>query len=269
LAKIKADIHTDSCGSSKEVAAYKMYVAEVGPKVTVQATLDIDVSAFTSSMSVDPSDTSIDFTALDATAAAEVQEFAGDVASSYASSVASTLGIDSSTVTVSCLYRLADDTKLDLITLSATCSAGRLLVAVYATDARRLATAGFGVQVDMTGSAVDTIEASGGSTAVASSLGSAEVVIQSDLIPGGSTTATTAEINVEVKNQAPTTSPTTTAPGSATAASSTPPPNPASSSTSRPEETTPSPEETTPAPVTELESLTGLAAIGLTLAVLA
>ena len=163
------------------------------------------MSAFTSTMTVDPSNLTIDFTELEPEAAAEVQTFAADVASSYAGTVATTLGVDSATVSVSCLYRKADPAKLDLLTLSATCSGGRLLVAVDASDARRLSTTGFGVQVDMTGSAVDQIAASGGSTAVANSLGGAQVVIQSDLIPGGSTTATTSEINVVA-----TVSPTTT-----------------------------------------------------------
>ena len=157
-------------------------------------------------MAVDPSDTTIDLTTLGNAASLEVQTFAVDVASSYARTVSSILGLDSMTVSVSCLYRQADAAKLDLLTLSATCSAGRLLVEAYASDARRLGTAGFGVHVDLTGSAVDQIAASGGLQAVADSLGGAQVVIESALIPGGSTTAATSEINVAATTSAPTAS---------------------------------------------------------------
>ena len=97
------------------------------------------MSVFTSTMTVDPSDTTIDFTALEPAAAAEVQTFAADVASSYAGTVAATLGVDSATVSVSCLYRQADEAKLNLLTLNDTCTDDRLLLAAYASDARRLA----------------------------------------------------------------------------------------------------------------------------------
>lgn len=176
--------------------------------MTVEAVLDLDMNAFTSTMTVDPSDTTKDFTALEPAAAAEVRTFAADVASSYASSVATTLGLDSSTVSVSCLYRLADEAKLNLLTLEDTCSADRLLGAASASDARRLQTAGFGVEVDLDGSAVDQIAASGGSTEVAESLSSAEVVIESDFIPGGSMSVEVQVLTVEVPTASPTPAPT-------------------------------------------------------------
>ena len=69
--------------------------------------------------------------------------FATDFASSYATSVATTLGLDNTTVKVSCLYREADVLKIDLLTLSGSCGgagADRRL-------ARRLQDSGFGIEV--------------------------------------------------------------------------------------------------------------------------
>ena len=108
-----------------------------------------------------------------------------------------------------CSISGADDARLALLTLNETCADGRRLVEAHVSEVRQLSDGNvFGIQVEMVGSAVQQIAESGGSTAVAESLGSAEVVIESELIPGGSVVAATAEIAVEVLTQAPTSSPT-------------------------------------------------------------
>jgi hypothetical protein len=116
--------------------------------------------------------------------------------------------VDPATVSVACLYRQADEARLDLLTLNDTCIDGRRLEEAYVSEVRQLSEGGFHVQVEIIGSAVEQIAESGGSTTVAEGLGSTEVVIKSELIPGGNVTAATAEIDVAVQTQAPAPSPT-------------------------------------------------------------
>ena len=120
--------------------------------------------------------------------------FATDFASSYATSVATTLGLDNTTVKVSCLYREADVLKIDLLTLSGSCGgagADRRL-------ARRLQDSGFGVEVKLVGEAVQQIGDGGGASAAMDALDEAEVVVVSSLIPGGSIAAAVSGVLVRI-----------------------------------------------------------------------
>ena len=185
------------------------------PRIAIEAVLDVDTSAFELSVDIDSADA--DLTALAPEAAAEVQNFAADVASSYASSVGSALGVGAGSVAVSCLFRNADETKLDLLTLVETCgSAGRMLIAVYVYQGpRRLQATGFGVEMELVGAEVVTAvtdsTAEGGDTGMsmqemlAAQVATADVVIESSLLPEGVTVgAVVTGISVAVTTQAPT-----------------------------------------------------------------
>ena len=160
-------------------------------------------------------DLSSDMSNLDPAAAAEVQSFAADVSSSFAASVGTSLGVDASTVEVTCLYRNSDAAKLDLLTLEDSCGSSRRLKALVLRK-RRLQAQVFGVEVEVLGDdAVQsaTSDAGDGSQSptemLAAQIASADVVIESDLLPVGVTVgAAMNEILVEVATQAPTPAPT-------------------------------------------------------------
>ena len=142
-------------------------------------------------------DLSSDMSNLDPAAAAEVQSFATDVSSSFAASVGTSLGVDASTVEVTCLYRNSDAAKLDLLTLEGSCGSSRRLKALVLRK-RRLQAQGFGVEVEVLGDdAVQSATSDG--MDIASQIASIEVVIESDLLPAGVTVgAAMNEILVEV-----------------------------------------------------------------------
>ena len=152
-----------------------------------------------------------------------MQNFAADVASSYASSVGSSLGVGAGQVAVSCLFRNADATKLDLLTLTEVCgmSSRRMMVEVYVYQGtRRLQATGFGVEMELVGAEVvtsvtDSTAEGGGDTGMsmqemlAAQVATADVVIESSLLPEGVTVgAEVTGISVAVTTQAPTQSPT-------------------------------------------------------------
>ena len=190
------------------------------PRIAIGAVLDVDTSAFEISVDIDSADA--DLTELAPEAAAEVQNFAADVASSYASSVGSSLGVGAGQVAVSCLFRNADATKLDLLTLTEVCgmSSRRMMVEVYVYQGqRRLQATGFGVEMELVGAEVVTSvtdsTAEGGDTGMsmqemlAAQVATADVVIESSLLPEGVTVgAEVTGISVAVTTQAPTQSPT-------------------------------------------------------------
>ena len=190
------------------------------PRIAIEAVLDVDTSAFEISVDIDSADA--DLTELAPEAAAEVQNFAADVASSYASSVGSSLGVGAGQVAVSCLFRNADATKLDLLTLTEVCgmSSRRMMVEVYVYQGpRRLQATGFGVEMELVGAEVVTSvtdsTAEGGDTGMsmqemlAAQVATADVVIESSLLPEGVTVgAEVTGISVAVTTQAPTQSPT-------------------------------------------------------------
>ena len=190
------------------------------PRIAIEAVLDVDTSAFEISVDIDSADA--DLTELAPEAAAEVQNFAADVASSYASSVGSSLGVGAGQVAVSCLFRNADATKLDLLTLTEVCgmSSRRMMVEVYVYHGpRRLQATGFGVEMELVGAEVVTSvtdsTAEGGDTGMsmqemlAAQVATADVVIESSLLPEGVTVgAEVTGISVAVTTQAPTQSPT-------------------------------------------------------------
>ena len=165
------------------------------PKIEITAVLEIDTSAF--EMSVDMFDEQVDMLNLDSEAAAEVQRFANDVSSSVAASVSSSLGVGASIVEVTCLYRNTDATNLDLLTLEDSCGSSRRLKASVLRK-RRLQAQGFGVEVEVLGDdAVQSATSDG--MDIASQIESAEVIIESDLLPAGVTVgAAVNEILVEV-----------------------------------------------------------------------
>merc|ERR1719161_2917636 len=122
------------------------------PKIEITAVLDIDPSAF--EMSVDMFDEDVDLSNLaesDPAAAEEVQSFATDVSSSFASSVSESLGVSADSVEVTCLYRNSDATKLNLMTLEGSCGSGRMLKVVFISPVRRLQDDGFGVEIEVLG----------------------------------------------------------------------------------------------------------------------
>merc|ERR1711937_88198 len=164
--------------------------------------------------------------------AAEVQSFATDVSSSFAASVSSALGVGASTVEVTCLYRNTDATNLDLLTLEDSCGSSRRLKA-SALRKRRLQAQGFGVEVEVLGDdAVQSATSDG--MDITSQIESAEVIIESDLLPAGVTVgAVVNEILVEVATQAPTPVPT---------------PEPTAAPTAAPENTTAAPTQDDPPP---------------------
>ena len=191
------------------------------PRIAIEAVLDVDTSAFEISVDIDSADA--DLTELAPEAAAEVQNFAADVASSYASSVGSSLGVGAGQVAVSCLFRNADATKLDLLTLTEVCgmSSRRMMVEVYVYHGpRRLQATGFGVEMELVGAEVvtsvtDSTAEGGGDTGMsmqemlAAQVATADVVIESSLLPEGVTVgAEVTGISVAVTTQAPTQSPT-------------------------------------------------------------
>merc|ERR1719375_742525 len=208
------------------------------PRIEIKAAMDIDMSDF--EMSVDMFDEQVDMSNLDSEVAAEVQSFATDVSSSFAASVSSALGVGTSTVEVTCLYRNSDAAKLDLLTLEDSCGSSRRLKALVLRK-RRLQAQGFGVEVEVLGDdAVQsaTSDAGDGSQSptemLAAQIASADVVIESDLLPAGVTVgAEMGEILVEVATQAPTPAPTA---------------DPTAAPTTAP--TTAAPPETTDAPST-------------------
>lgn len=113
----------------------------------------------------------------------EVMAFADTVGESYKTTVAETLAVDTADVAITCLYRTADEAKLDLLTLEKTCGApeARRLAPLTARPspallARRLAGDGFGVEVEMTGDAVSTADR--GQSAITDDLAAADVEIE-------------------------------------------------------------------------------------------
>jgi hypothetical protein len=106
------------------------------------------------------------------------------------------LGVDAADVEVTCIYRKADKTMLDILTFEKSCGDGRRL----SGKGRALKESGLGIQVEMKGEAqeavADLIEESGdgGVAAISEKLQAAPVVVKSDLIEGGSLEAEVAEI---------------------------------------------------------------------------
>jgi hypothetical protein len=179
----------------------------------VEATLEIDLSAVELEVDLtDPSELE-DLSAISEEAKAEVTEFANDVADGYADAVADSLGVDTESVTVSCLYLKADAAATDLLTLDGTsCNDKRRLAG------RRLQSDdGFGILVEMVDDAQQAVAAmmedDDSGSSFADTLETMEVVVESDLIVGGSLQATVAEVaapetvTMEVEVEVPVTTP--------------------------------------------------------------
>jgi hypothetical protein len=144
--------------------------------VVVMTTLEVDLTAVTESIGVDLTDVEEDLTEQPPEIKEKVQSFAADVAETFVENLVESLDVEASDVEVTCVYRLVDPEWLDLLTLSKSCKvASRRL-----DEARGLqgGGGGLGVQVEMVGDAVETIEEAGGVEQVTETLKEVEMTIE-------------------------------------------------------------------------------------------
>jgi hypothetical protein len=160
---------------------------------TVEATLEIDLSAVDLEVDLTDPPTASELEDLSEEAKDEVMQFASDVADSYAEAVADSLDVDAASVTVQCVYLVADPAQLDLLELDGgSCKEGRRL-----SSSRRLAGDGIGLIVEMVGEAQEAVSEmmdEEGTSALTETLQAMDVVIESDLVEGGSLEAVVAEV---------------------------------------------------------------------------
>jgi hypothetical protein len=166
----------------------------------VEAVLDIDLSSV--ELEVDLADPDVDLAEASEEAQAEVKTFASDVAEGYETAVAESLGVDTDSVKVTCIYREADSDKLDILTLEKTCDGRRL---GEKDAARRLEGSGLGIQVEMIDDAQravkELIEAdpeTGGASALAAKLSDTPVIVESELLSAPISAAVTGVAEPEV-----------------------------------------------------------------------
>jgi hypothetical protein len=105
------------------------------------------------------------------------------------------LGVSANNIETTCVYRISDATKLDLLTLERSCEASRMLkdLVVNFLQERRLQGEGFGVEIEVLGE--DAVQATNDAKGndqpitelLASKIASTELVIESDLLPDGVT----------------------------------------------------------------------------------
>jgi hypothetical protein len=193
---------------------------ESGSSIAIALELDIELSEF--AVSVDMLDNDVNMSILDSVdpqAAAEVRTFAADVSSGSAASIGSSLEVDVDMVEVICFYRHSDSTKLDLLTLAGSCASSSSSGSRSATSpgSRRLQVGRFALELHVMGEDVveAVMQADGDSTGrsvseiLASKIASAEIFIESILLPEGLTaTAVLKETKVVVATEAPSPAPT-------------------------------------------------------------
>ena len=126
----------DICYESEVTSTRKNHVPSAPtpePAAVIEAALEIDVHAFKFLV-----DLLANMSVLSISEQQEVQEFATDVVGSYISTVAATLGVAADDVKVTCIYRMSDLMKINLLTLNETCEASRQLLGsrLQGSDAR-------------------------------------------------------------------------------------------------------------------------------------
>lgn len=154
--------------------------------VSVVALIDVDLSQFGDAVGVEDL-VSVDLGALPAQKQTSVKSFAQDMAASFKVSFANELtNVDAAAVTVTCMYRVVDAAKLDLLTLTASCGDGRRLQAFSDNSA----TSVLGFQLEITAGSPGEV---GMFASLAESATSASVDLQSS---GVTATATIAAISI-------------------------------------------------------------------------
>merc|ERR1719271_1914025 len=127
----------------------------------MEAQVSVDLAAFEAELGVNLP--TADLATLAPAVREKVQDFAADVARDFADGVAESLGVSSEDVQISCVYRLDDVDKLNILTFADSCVDSRLR---RLAAKRRLQDSGLGMVVEMKEAAKDqVVESDGGSMA--------------------------------------------------------------------------------------------------------